>query len=1063
MGHNSDNNSIDDNNISLEDAIADFPGGIVYFIFDEKMTLEYFTDGVPKLLGCEREDFIVHYSNSLRNIIYKEDFHKVYNAITEAISGRKRVETECRFKMLSGEKKWVSIKLAIKGSNLSDLRIIGNISDVDSYHRQTVLANEEKERYKQILSMNSNIYFEYDVALDTIVFNNTDDLLKLSGQKISEFRSKLMLSRKVHKDDKMKLINLSNYVDGKNVEFRFNSIDGSVVWCCVRAVAVLDSKKNIKEIIGCIDNIDRQKKEQQKRLEKKQQDTLTQLYNRSYAQKEIIDYIEGEGKDKDHAFMIVDLDNFKEVNDTLGNLFGDAVLINISDNLKKIFYESDIVGRIGGDEFLIFIKDTKNIRMLIDKTEEIREVVRNTYIGEDTVQNISCSIGITLYPDDGRTFEELFRNADMALYKAKLLGKDRYEFYSKDFEKDINSNGKFFNDYKIDSEGRKGLNNFDREITTFAFDIMSRTKDVNSAINLILDKIGRQFDVTFVNIYEINKANNMFDTTFHWGKDGVKRRESDKSSFSFKYTKNYLDSFDENGMMCVGDTKESVDSSMEEVIQKYDIKAYMNSLIYENESREGFVSIIDSKNNRRWSKYEKDSLLTVTKVITSYLLKMRASQRMEEKLESLKNYDSLTGLATLHKFKSDAKRIMFENIDKKYAVVNTDFKKFKYINDTLGYEKADEVLIMFAEFINGYDGFNICNSRTSSDNFLMLVEYSDDISMVRKVIDMSDVFTARAREKYNSINFILSSGVGVVENALDDIMVPIDNANIARKQAKVQNQNSCILFGEELRIKIQTEFGITNTMEMALAHNEFKVYLQPKVSLSDGKMVGAEALIRWIKPDGSIMPPDKFIPLFERNGFVVNLDFFVYEEVCKMFDKWITAGIHVVPISVNVSRVHLYDENFVDEFTKLIDSYMIPHELIELELTESIFLDNTQVALTTMKNFRTSGFKVSIDDFGAGYSSLNLLKEMSSDVLKLDKEFFGRGELQKEEEIILSSIVNMAKQLNMKVLSEGVETTAQSQFLKEIACDMAQGYLFAKPMPQDSFELIMANNLQFNI
>jgi EAL domain-containing protein (putative c-di-GMP-specific phosphodiesterase class I) len=345
----------------------------------------------------------------------------------------------------------------------------------------------------------------------------------------------------------------------------------------------------------------------------------------------------------------------------------------------------------------------------------------------------------------------------------------------------------------------------------------------------------------------------------------------------------------------------------------------------------------------------------------------------------------------------------------------------------------------------------------------MLFEENDEDRMVQRMLAVSETFSNRVRKKFFNMNLIIASGVCKIENPNDDIMVIIDNANIAKKQAKEKNKSSCDFFGEKLREKMRIEFEVTNTMEKALAHNEFKVYFQPKVELATGKLVGAEALVRWIKPDGSIMPPDKFIPLFEKNGFVVNLDFFVYEEVCKMFRVWLDSGINVVPISVNVSRVHLYDASFVEEFTGMIDSYNVPHELIELELTESIFLDNTEVALKTMKDFREYGFKVSIDDFGAGYSSLNLLKNMTSDVLKLDKEFFGRGELQKEEEIILTSIVNMAKQLNMKVLSEGVETLAQSKFLKEIACDMAQGYLFAKPMPKESFELIMANDMQFNI
>lgn len=210
----------------------------------------------------------------------------------------------------------------------------------------------------------------------------------------------------------------------------------------------------------------------------------------------------------------------------------------------------------------------------------------------------------------------------------------------------------------------------------------------------------------------------------------------------------------------------------------------------------------------------------------------------------------------------------------------------------------------------------------------------------------------------------------------------------------------------------------------------------------------------WIR-DGIIIMPGDFIPIFENNGFVVNLDFYIYEEVCKIIKEWMSQGRKLVPISVNVSRVHLHDERFVDEIKKLVDSYEIPYNLLELELTESIFLNNTEAALSAMRKLRSLGFGVSIDDFGAGYSSLNLLKDMATDVIKLDKEFFGHDNMQREEQIIVSSIISMAKQLNMKVLSEGVETQNQSDFLKSVLCDMAQGYLFSKPMPVSEFEKLI--------
>ena len=255
--------------------------------------------------------------------------------------------------------------------------------------------------------------------------------------------------------------------------------------------------------------------------------------------------------------------------------------------------------------------------------------------------------------------------------------------------------------------------------------------------------------------------------------------------------------------------------------------------------------------------------------------------------------------------------------------------------------------------------------------------------------------------------------------------------------------------------QIQKERMIVSNMESALVNNEFKVFLQPKIDLVSNQIVGAEALVRWKRPDGTMLPPNDFIPLFERNGFIIRLDFFMYEQVCKLLNKWKMSGSRIVPISVNVSRIHLYQDDFMDKILRLVESYEIDPSMIEFELTESIFLNNTRTAINMMKDLRNYGFCVSIDDFGAGYSSLNLLKDMRTDVLKLDKEFFREGDMQQEERIIVSSIISMAKQLNMKVLSEGVETEMQSDFLKAVQCDMAQGYLYAKPLPVSDFEKML--------
>lgn len=794
-------------------------------------------------------------------------------------------------------------------------------------------------------------------------------------------------------------------------------------------------------------------KESHRIKELERQDSLTRLCNKEYSRRTIEEFLSVSQQNSHHALMIVDIDNFQVVNENLGYLFGDTVLVNIAESLGKIFYDTDIAGRIGGDEFLIFLKDVANLQVLKDKAEEIYSVFHNTYTGENRDYPLSCSIGIGVYPSDGQDFMQLFMKADAALIHTRDRHKDFYGFYH-----DIEDSSRYidcdcYNKYKIEKTRAYGSNNFDKEITAFAFDIMSRTKDVNSAINLLLNKVRAQFNCNHICILENSSSSLNFNITYLSSKDGIKPEKNKLNNF-ISEIKDYTNKFDENGIYYIQNVSEIKEEKDKYLLDSLGIQALLHCGIFENGNLKGCVSIHDCEKPRYWTQYEIDSLVTITKIISSYLLKLRASERANRQLYIITNYDALTGLPTLHKFKNDVRQLLDEHPGQKYAIIYSDINQFKYINDTLGYDIGDKILCDFAALLscNGTKDSGVC--RITEDIFLAVSPFEEEESLYEIILSINEQFNVMQKAKYPGNKFVVATGVALIDDT-EDITVAIDNANVARKSIKNSPKTACKFFDYTMKIKMQREAEITNSMEQALKNGEFIVYLQPKVGLKDSNLVGAEALVRWKKKDGALIPPCDFIPLFERNGFVVNLDFYIYEEVCKLLDSWIKNKLPVCPISVNVSRIHLNDEDFVNEIKKLVDHYKIPYHLLELELTESIFLNNAEAALSTMKKLRKLGFGVSIDDFGAGYSSLNLLKNMETDVIKLDKEFFGQGDMQKEEQIIVASIISMAKQLNMKVLSEGVETQTQSDFLKTVLCDMAQGYLYSKPVPVEEFENLM--------
>ena len=255
--------------------------------------------------------------------------------------------------------------------------------------------------------------------------------------------------------------------------------------------------------------------------------------------------------------------------------------------------------------------------------------------------------------------------------------------------------------------------------------------------------------------------------------------------------------------------------------------------------------------------------------------------------------------------------------------------------------------------------------------------------------------------------------------------------------------------------EIEKEQRIVNSMKHALEDEQFILYLQPKYELLDNQVAGAEVLVRWQSRERGMVSPGEFIPVFERNGFITKLDCYVWEKTCMMLRKWIDEGKNPRPVSVNLSRVSLYNPKLVETICGLVEKYDIPRYLFQLELTESAYTSNPKVVQETMQRLQNEGFSILMDDFGSGYSSLNVLKDIDVDVLKMDMRFLSDTDKRRRGENILMSVVRMAKWLNMPVVAEGVERREQADFLRSIGCEYVQGFYFAKPMPVEDYEKLV--------
>lgn len=432
----------------------------------------------------------------------------------------------------------------------------------------------------------------------------------------------------------------------------------------------------------------------------------------------------------------------------------------------------------------------------------------------------------------------------------------------------------------------------------------------------------------------------------------------------------------------------------------------------------------------------------------------------KEKKEKEKAYnDSIANVSSMVKFRIDAEPILSSKRKLDYFILSIDIEQFKIINDLYGYEEGDNTIAYLGAVLKKHLDKDSYITRSGADCFIILKrakEYAEVETYLNLVFDR----VAADMEQYESEYKVILKA-GIYEIVEDDFVLSsiIDKANIAKHNMEIGHESAYALYSEAMRQTAIEEKKMENDMEKALESRQFKVYLQPQVDLKTGMIVSAEALVRWIDPEKGIIPPFKFIPLFEKNGFVCKLDYYVWEESIKTLAKWRDNSQIMVPISINLSRVDIQKNGMIEEVVELLEKYHIHPKWVKAELTESVCLENDKLVMEKMELLKSHGLKVAIDDFGSGYSSLHMLKEMPIDILKIDKSFLDyEEEMQEKDEILIRDVVELGKHLHMQIITEGVETMEQSDFLEGIGCDIAQGYFYGKPMPIEEFEQLLKDN-----
>lgn len=409
--------------------------------------------------------------------------------------------------------------------------------------------------------------------------------------------------------------------------------------------------------------------------------------------------------------------------------------------------------------------------------------------------------------------------------------------------------------------------------------------------------------------------------------------------------------------------------------------------------------------------------------------------------------DVLTGLPNSRGFVIYAQELIRTGEIMQYNGFYFNLSHFSLVNKRFGGKESDVIISRYAKDIHGFLQDGECIARLGGDNFVALVKKERTQDFLNYISSVKTFGTIRDQEYTVVVSAV--AGVCDIDSSIKDGGDIIDDCAVALHAARHIEKKPYVFASEQIKERMYAEKRCVTDFERAIRRCEFKPYYQPKVNTKDYTMVGAEALVRWECED-RIMSPGEFIPVYERNGMICQLDFFVFEQVCKDIRQWLDRGIEPVRISMNLSRKHLSNPNLANDIMAILDKYKIDSKYIEIELTETVDDEETEEIVFFMNEMKKRNVSMSVDDFGTGYSSLNLLRSFPVDVLKIDKSFIDTQE--ETDRIVLSNIIHMAKQLSMRVVAEGVETYQQMEYLKQMDCLVMQGYLFDKPLPKEAFE-----------
>ena len=598
---------------------------------------------------------------------------------------------------------------------------------------------------------------------------------------------------------------------------------------------------------------------------------------------------------------------------------------------------------------------------------------------------------------------------------------------------------------------------FQKMISCISFQFVSLNQDnFDEKINNLLRQIGVFFNVDRTYLFTINHSDNTMTYSNEWCNTGINPEVGTIDKIPLDVFPWWIDQLNHKGLVYIEDVDFMPEEAGEEQKQlhRQEVKSLVSVPVMGEEKIQAFIGIDSVLKTKKWSEEKIGMLNIMANILSSGINKIKADQE----IEMMAYYDNLTKLPNryLFEYKVNQAIDLSEGVGGHTCVIFMNLDNFKSVNDTIGHKGGDALLRQVAKGLQVILQVGGTAARFGGDEFVMMMSNITDYTLVTKTVDkimktFSDIFIINGQE------ILLTASAGIASYPLDgeDCDTLVKNADIAMNRAKSKGKNQYALCTKEMKDEMRMSTQLSNDLHGALERDEFIIYYQPQIDLLTNKIIGVEALLRWVHPTRGMISPGIFIPLAEKNSLINSIGEWVLKTACMQNKKWQDMGLPHMDLAVNLSGVQIINPKIAENIERIIKETGLDPKYVELEITESIAITKTEHVMNVLTKLKAIGTSIAIDDFGTEYSSLSRLKLLPVDRIKIDMQFVQGIDTNEKDKAITMVIINLAKSLGLNVIAEGVETQLQLDFLQEKMCDSVQGYFFYKPMPAQEMEDIL--------